>query len=222
MSYILDALKKNKSKEDGEVPNLSSDHSDYNVNDLEEENSAGRWIWPIVVMVLLLTIAVLSFMLLNPSALQVSQQLVQSSVGVESTAEMNNTESLVEPNKPPLGSEETVITNKPLSVGKPVVQKKPMNALPVKEVVKKPSNSALAESQSKTITKADLPSIIYTTHIYATQPSDRFVMLNGRAYAEGDTTAEGLVIKEILENDLVVTFKGQEFVLPSLEDVNAN
>ena len=47
-------------------------------------------------------------------------------------------------------------------------------------------------------------------------------MINGRALAEGDTISDKLKVKEILENDLVVTYQGQEFVLPSLEDVNVD
>lgn len=180
-------------------------------------------------MILLLVVATLTFMLLNPSATEVSQQLIQSQratstsvasekavteAGPTEKSTQNNNSRLAEKQRAKPG--DAVVVNKPLQVAEPVVRK----------VVKPsarttPSNTRQKNTVSKKITKSDLPKIIYTTHIYATQPGDRFVMLNGRAYAEGDKTQEGFLIKEILENDLLIVYKGQEFTLPSLEDVNS-
>ncbi|RDX36086.1 hypothetical protein DZA50_05550 [Kangiella sp. HD9-110m-PIT-SAG07] len=218
MSYILDALKKNKpTDEQHDVPDLSSDHA---YHELEEEKSFTRWFWPIVVIVLLLAIGVLTFMLFNPSAQEVSKQWVEEGSSSLVTQEQQNSSqpkmASTDPNNQQ--SDETLITNKPLDVAQPVVTKIKRS----KNRVTVNSNSANTkkDSSAKSLTHADLPSLTYTTHIYATQPKDRFVMLNGKAYAEGDKISQNLRVKEILENDLVVIFKGQEFVIPSLEDVN--
>jgi general secretion pathway protein B len=220
MSYILDALKKNKTNSDEDsVPDLSSEHgaSGYDYSELEEEKALNRWLWPVLVMVLLLVVAILVFMLLNPSAQQVSEDIVKQPILVNNqiaaSAETKQEDALI--------ADDTVITNKPLEVGEPVVSKKEKKDLKVEPSSTEQVTQNTTKSSTK-ITKADLPQLVYTTHIYATQAKDRFVMLNGRAYAQGDKTVEGITIKEILENDLVVIFKGQEFILPSLEDVNLN
>ena len=239
MSYILDALKKNKPENDkDQVPDLSSDHaSEYDYSNFDEENSLKRWLWPSVVMVLVLIVAILTFMLLNPSADEAYQQMAQRNVASNnenlsgfsdtkagsiksesSTATVNPSSSSDTSMSNDATTNEPVVVNKPLQVAEPVVQKvaRPNVSARVKETPQRRVQSVMK------VTKSDLPKIIYTTHIYATQPDDRFVMLNGRAYAEGDKTQEGFVIKEILENDLLIVYKGQEFTLPSLEDVNVN
>ncbi len=233
MSYILDALKKNKSKdEQGEVPDLSSEHA---YHEFEEEKSITRWVWPVVVMLLVLIIGVLGFMLLNPSAKEVSEQWTQKNPNSSQLQERSSESSVVATGKPLTPNKatsdanedsraegDTQIVNKPLEVSEPVVQKvKRRVTSNTRDPNQSPSNVTKQESEPA-VTKADLPALVYTTHIYATQPKDRFVMINGRALAEGDTISDKLKVKEILENDLVVTYQGQEFVLPSLEDVNVD
>lgn len=244
MSYILDALKKNKPDNDKDkVPDLSSDHgSEFDYSNLDEESSLKRWLWPSVFSVLLLVVAILSFMLLNPSADEAYQQLIQQQVtntsgatedhGAGKSAASTSNPKLIENDTVAISSsvsdtatasKEPVVINKPLQVAKPVVQKvaRPRATAPPQKAKQQQAGNKRTAKTNK-VTKSDLPKIIYTTHIYATQPGDRFVMLNGRAYAEGDKTQEGFLIKEILENDLLIVYKGQEFTLPSLEDVNLN
>lgn len=236
MSYILDALKKDRSnKGQNTVPDLSSEHAQY---EFEEEKALSRWVWPIVVMLLVLTVGVLVFMLLNPSAQQTTKNIAQAVKPTQENKPVETGSSIqitTQANKNSIQAASTaMVTAKPLAVGKPVVERVVRKNQAVKnDSVKDDSvkddvkgKSTAGASSSITLSKQDLPTIIYTTHIYATQSKDRFVMLNGKAYSQGDTVstgaASGLVIKEILENDLVVVYKGQEFVLPSLEDVNAN
>ena len=233
MSYILDALKKNKSRdEQGEVPDLSSEHA---YHEFEEEKSITRWVWPVVVMLLVLIIGVLGFMLLNPSAKEVSEQWTQKKPNSSQLQESSSESSVITTGKPLTSNKatsdanedsrvegDTQIVNKPLEASEPVVQKvKRRVTSNTRDPNQSPSNVTKQESEPA-VTKADLPALVYTTHIYATQPKDRFVMINGRALAEGDTISDKLKVKEILENDLVVTYQGQEFVLPSLEDVNVD
>ena len=131
-----------------------------------------------------------------------------------------------------------IIKKSPLEVQQPVVVKQPISEpvakqvevvsrRPVTENVEPESQSAsrLVRSNDKpqflaAIDHDHWPTLIYTTHIYATQPEDRFVMLNGKAYSIGDTIAKGLVIEDILENDLLISDRGQKVLVPSLTDVN--
>ena len=222
MSYILDALKKNKNNdEQSDVPDLSSEHAHH---EFEEEKSLTRWVWPIVVMVLVLTIAVLIFMLANPSAQQVSKQWVQQEQVSSSSAEESQLLQQEKANHSTQNeaSNDAEVVNKPLQVAEPVVKKVRRASVVSNTNNKQQTNQQSSPSKSTSLTQGDLPSLVYTTHIYATQAKDRFVMLNGKAYGEGDSIDVNLKVKEILENDLVVVYKGQEFVIPSLEDVNVD
>ncbi|WP_223668653.1 general secretion pathway protein GspB [Kangiella shandongensis] len=232
MSYILDALKKDKTdsnKEQDEIPDLSSEHAIY---EFEEEKSAIRWFWPIVVMVLVLIICVLLFMLFNPSSQQFAKYIEQqpkqvaqpSKIVATAKKEQQADAAVAEVNQTQL-QQESMVASKPIQVASPVVER--VERKPVARTSNTASQISAHEGTERAnstdaISKADLPSLVYTTHIYATQPKDRFVMLNGRAYAEGDRISKDFHVKEILENDLVVSFKGKEFILPSLEDVNVD
>jgi len=223
MSYILDALKKNKaSDEQSEIPDLSSEHA---YHEFEEEKSLTRWIWPIVVMLLVLIIGILGFMLLNPSAKEISERWTQKTSNhtpIEEARPLSSDSNLGGKRQVERNQNDTQIVNKPLEVSEPIVQKVQRRTANKSTGTSQRSKTVSKQSEQTSVTKADLPSLVYTTHIYATQPKDRFVMLNGRAYGEGDTISQGLVVKEILENDLVVIYRGQEFILPNLEDVNVN
>jgi general secretion pathway protein B len=51
-------------------------------------------------------------------------------------------------------------------------------------------------------------------HVYATQPSERFVYINMRKYREGSTLAEGPVLERIRRDGVVLNYQGLRFVLP--------
>lgn len=51
-------------------------------------------------------------------------------------------------------------------------------------------------------------------HVYATQPSERFVYINMRKYREGATLAEGPVLEHIRRDGVVLNYQGLRFVLP--------
>ena len=59
-----------------------------------------------------------------------------------------------------------------------------------------------------------LPEMNLELHFYATRPQERFVFVNGRRYREGDTTAEGVAIVEIVPEGVVMNQGGNRFLLP--------
>lgn len=75
-------------------------------------------------------------------------------------------------------------------------------------------------SQPEKGENSELPKIIYTTHVYASKQKDRFVMLNGKAYSVGGKLSRNFWVKDILENDLLLSFKGKDYLVPALTDVN--
>lgn len=129
-----------------------------------------------------------------------------------------------------------IIKKAPLEIQQPVVQvqsqRQPqkvvetINTRPVTEVVQdsgsvqKPVQQSMQQpvrTNDEPVFLAAIdhdhwPTLIYTTHIYATEPADRFVMLNGKAYSIGDTITKGMVVADILENDLLVEYQGQKVI----------
>lgn len=65
--------------------------------------------------------------------------------------------------------------------------------------------------------KASIPPFKYLTHIYATEPSMRFIKINGRELYEGDNIGALRVI-EITPEMTVFDFDGVEFSVEAMED----
>lgn len=60
-----------------------------------------------------------------------------------------------------------------------------------------------------------VPSIDFTMHIYSSK-GDGWVRVNGKDAYEGDVIAEGLTLKKIDVQNVVLEFKGEVFTLPSM------
>jgi general secretion pathway protein B len=59
-----------------------------------------------------------------------------------------------------------------------------------------------------------LPDLHLDVHVYATDPSDRFVYINMRKYHEGATLQEGPVLERIRRDGVILNYQGLRFVLP--------
>lgn len=59
-----------------------------------------------------------------------------------------------------------------------------------------------------------LPPLNITMHVFADEPAQRFVILDGRRHGEGATPAGGLVIREIRRDGLVISFNGRDVLVP--------
>lgn len=78
-----------------------------------------------------------------------------------------------------------------------------------------------AGSQSRNMPTADevaassgLPELRLELHVYSTRPQERFVFINSAKYREGDTTPEGAAIEEITPDGVVMSARGNRFLLP--------
>lgn len=63
-----------------------------------------------------------------------------------------------------------------------------------------------------------LPPLRYTAHVYAEDPQQRSITLNGRQYREGDSLACGAVVAQIQQDVTILEQHGQVSVLDALED----
>jgi general secretion pathway protein B len=79
-----------------------------------------------------------------------------------------------------------------------------------------PADSEVLPSINE-INVADQPALAnlhLDVHVYATQPSERFVYINMRKYREGATLTEGPVLERIRRDGVVLNYQGLRFVLP--------
>ncbi len=64
--------------------------------------------------------------------------------------------------------------------------------------------------------KDQIPSVFYNAHNWSRDPRKRSVILNKREFREGQRVKPGLKLVEILEDSIVLDFRGTEFRLRSL------
>lgn len=62
--------------------------------------------------------------------------------------------------------------------------------------------------------RKDLPTLTVSMHVFATVPAQRFVVVDGERKVEGETIKEGLTLREIRADGIVLEFRGQKFFYP--------
>lgn len=58
--------------------------------------------------------------------------------------------------------------------------------------------------------RADFPAITVEIHVYESTVAQRFVMINGRRYRQGERMAEGPAVIEIVRDGIVLEFRGEK------------
>jgi general secretion pathway protein B len=61
---------------------------------------------------------------------------------------------------------------------------------------------------------AGLPPISLALHVYASDPAQRFVVINGRRYQEGAQIQEGPTLERITPDGAILSHRGLRFLLP--------
>jgi len=61
--------------------------------------------------------------------------------------------------------------------------------------------------------RADVPEIKFSVLVYAADPADRFVLINGERLGEGDSSQPGLVVKEIRRDGVIFTYRLYQFLV---------
>jgi general secretion pathway protein B len=65
-------------------------------------------------------------------------------------------------------------------------------------------------------TKDEIPSLFFSSHRWTSQPGDREVVINNKTWREGDLVKPGLRLTAILEDSIVLDYRGTEFRLNAL------
>jgi general secretion pathway protein B len=61
--------------------------------------------------------------------------------------------------------------------------------------------------------RSSVPEIKFSVLVYAADPADRFVLINGQRLGEGDSVQAGLVIKEIRREGVVFSYRLYQFLV---------
>ena len=77
----------------------------------------------------------------------------------------------------------------------------------------KPSAPAAPVMDSDT-----LPPLRYSAYVYASLPEKRSIVLNGKAWSEGDSPLPNLVVEQIQQDVTIFSFNGTTFTLAALDD----
>ena len=61
--------------------------------------------------------------------------------------------------------------------------------------------------------RAEVPEIKFSVLVYAADPEDRFVLINGQRLGEGDSAQPGLEVKEIRREGVVFSYRLYQFLV---------
>jgi general secretion pathway protein B len=61
--------------------------------------------------------------------------------------------------------------------------------------------------------RADVPEIKFSVLVYAKNPADRFVLVNGQRLVEGDSPQPGLIVKEIRRDGVIFSYRLYQFLV---------
>ncbi|MCG7498219.1 general secretion pathway protein GspB [Vibrio sp. Of7-15] len=78
------------------------------------------------------------------------------------------------------------------------------------------SSEVIALSQASSMIKSKLPALNFQTHIYASEPSRRWIKVNDAEVVEGDEIMAGVIVEDIQPRHVVISFLGQQLSIPAL------
>ena len=76
-----------------------------------------------------------------------------------------------------------------------------------------PNHSGTAGLRNYAELGGKLPELRLDLHVYAAKSADRYAFINMRKVREGDVTTEGVAVKEITPEGVVLEYQGTEFLL---------
>jgi general secretion pathway protein B len=84
---------------------------------------------------------------------------------------------------------------------------------------KTPPPAAKPSAPAAPVVDSDtLPPLRYSAHVYASLAEKRSIVLNGKAWTEGDSPLPNLVVEQIQQDVTIFSFNGTTFTLAALDD----
>ena len=222
MSYILDALRKSeRQRQIGEVPRI------HTVQDGYTTEPAGRNPW-----ILIAVIAILANISIGGWFWWQHQQTA-SSGGVAPPPAPAQALPTTLPATPVAATTPDSYPGVPAASHAAPVSRPPaaprqiapdLDDVVVFESIKTPSAPAAAAAQRfpDLVDISQLPASLQlamltlklNVHVYDERPSERFVLIDMKRYAEGHALPQGPVIEAITPDGVVLAYQGQRFLLP--------
>ena len=225
MSFILDALKKSESERQRQAgPALLEMRIVRPTRRLP--------VWALIVgALLIISVAALAWVVLKPSAAPATAQagaapptgpIAPNTVPASAPAAtaVAPTPSAAGPGTqaataavpmqtaPPVGAVQQSVANpadNPADT-EPAVTQAPM-------MRQEPSGPNTANLHTYAELGGSLPELRLDLHVYAQNPAERYAFINMHKMHEGDTTPEGVQVKEITPTGVVMEYRGTEFLL---------
>jgi len=211
MSFILDALK--KSETDRQQQSTAEFAA---VPSSTPPPAVPRWLWGLGAL-LAINLAVLVGLLLRPDpvtpAIQTTQIAVPTTTDSTQDLEPQPASSfatqvaVARENAPQPQTTAVIETSRNLPRVQPDLISQDPTAISAEDLY--PSILEMRVNGS-----LDIPDLHLDIHVYSTDPEDRFVFVNMAKLREGSTLAEGPVVSEIVPEGVVLSYQGQNFLLP--------
>lgn len=84
---------------------------------------------------------------------------------------------------------------------------------------KNPPSAVKPSAPAAPVVDSDtLPPLRYSARVYASLPEKRSIVLNGKAWSEGDSPLPNLVVEQIQQDVTIFSFNGTTFTLAALDD----
>ncbi|MEM9401944.1 MAG: general secretion pathway protein GspB [Pseudomonadota bacterium] len=219
MSFILDALKKSESERQQQG---QSAFASVPVSDGSRRPPA--WLW-LLVALLLINLVVIVGLLLRPG---VSQPLTVNAsptptAGGEEVGFEDRVRSAIEtqPTVRPAPEQTAQVTSQPvIPASEPASTITPTTA---SSAIASPAVAASAVDVVNELPDIDqlratgalpLGDLRLDIHVYSENPEDRFVFINMVKHREGSSTSDGLAVREITQDGVILNYRGRDFVLP--------
>jgi general secretion pathway protein B len=228
MSYILEALKKaDQERGIGVVPDLTTRHEARH-----SRPRTFRWLW-IVVPLLTVNVALLVALLNDrdtkvPVTAQAPPEQGPPPINSQWVQPVQQTSEVAKGEQPI--TEETVLagTARQQSSGELVVLPEPANlpnsgplSPPIEESAQQPEAMATATMVADLPSWYELPPEFRNRltlprldlHVYSEEPQNRFILVSLKKYREGERLESGLLLEEILPDGMVMSFRGERFLV---------
>lgn len=225
MSYILDALSKSESeRRQGKIPDLGQQ--------MQFVHKPRKKSSPLVVLIaagLVLNAVVLAVVFWRESApkeagQEVSDELVETPTEPVSPIPVPTVEPEPEPEAKPEPALDPALKPTLDPEPEPVAQERPTIIVPSRSssdarvpVAGVSSGSVRHLVEMPLAFQKSIPDLVFNSHIYASEPSSRRVMINNNYLKVGDSF-DGIRVQQITEEGVVLSKSGQSFRVGSMLD----
>ncbi len=223
MSFILDALKKSETERQQQ-----GDAAFASVPTTPRSQRPPTWLW-ILGALLLVNLVVLTGLLLRPSPGEsVTSMPAATAPAAASGAELAEPQPV---STPPASSPadsfadevRSALRDQPTTASVNRVVESADPPAPLAETVSRPAPSEATVNEARGLPDIDqlrsegllqVGDLRLDIHVYSDVPEDRFVFINMVKHREGSVTADGLSVRTITREGVILDYRGQEFVLP--------